>query len=118
MMANQASAAMKKPLFPTSHQASHSRLSKTLVYMAGVLLLAGCASPTPRSLGTLKAADTATISRLTNNLAEESAKLAAAREETRQLIEHRSTQEVPVAIAPQHDPLEDIVVSVKLQNAT
>lgn len=109
---------MKKTLFPTSHQASHSGLSRTLFYLVGVLMLAGCASPTPRSLGTLSAPDSATISRLTNNLAEESAKLAAAREETRQLIEHRVTQEVPMPIAPQHDPLEDIVVSVKLQNAT
>jgi MSHA type pilus biogenesis protein MshL len=86
--------------------------------LGAVLLLTACASPTPRSLGTLKPTDTATINRLTANLAEESAKLAASKEETRQLIEKRQAVPEPQPMAPKHDPLEDVVVSVKLQNAS
>ncbi len=105
------------PLFP-QRQALSSRLPRAAFLLGGVALLAGCANTTPRSLGTLPPTDEQTISKLTANLAQESAKLAAARDETRQLIEKRAAQPEPQAIAPRHDPMEDIIVSVKLQNAT
>lgn len=105
------------PFFPR-HPAPRSRLSQALILLGSATLLAGCASPTPRSLGTLTPTDETTISRLTEDLARESAKLAAARAETQQLIEKKAPQTEPQAIAPRHDPMEDIVVSVKLQNAT
>lgn len=105
------------PLFP-QRQALSSRLPTAAFLLGGVALLAGCANTTPRSLGTLAPTDEQTISKLTANLAQESAKLAAARDETRQLIEKRAAQPEPQAIAPRHDPMEDIIVSVKLQNAT
>ncbi|WP_114972738.1 pilus (MSHA type) biogenesis protein MshL [Rhodoferax ferrireducens] len=105
------------PLFP-QRQALYSGLPRAVFLLGGAALLAGCANTTPRSLGTLPPTDEQTISKLTANLAQESAKLAAARDETRQLIEKRAVQPEPQAIAPRHDPMEDIIVSVKLQNAT
>ena len=110
--------AMKNFPFFRQPDALHDRLSRAAFLLGGALMLTACAGPTPRSLDTLTPGDKVTLAKLNANLAEESAKLAGAREEIAQLVESRSSQPLPEAIAPRHDPLEDIVVSVKLQNAT
>ncbi len=100
------------------YQVHNNRLPRAAFVLSSAAILAGCASTQPRSLDTLPPTDKQTISKLSVDLAQESAKLAAAREETRQLIEKRAAVPVPQALAPRHDPMEDIIVSVKLQNAT
>lgn len=97
---------------------SSFRPRSAVFLLGGAALLAGCAGSAPRSLDTLKPTDKTMLGKLNASLAEESAKLVAAREEIRQLVESKAPQVVPDAIPPRHDPLEDIVVSVKLQNAT
>ena len=109
---------MKNFSLSPQRQAPRNRLPRAAFLLGGAAIMAGCAGTTPRSLGTLPPTEAQTIRALTANLAQESAKLAAAREETRQLIEKRAVQTEPQAIAPRHDPMEDIIVSVKLQNAT
>jgi general secretion pathway protein D len=94
------------------------RFPQTLLLVGVAGFLGGCVSPTPRSLATLTPIDQKTIGALNANLAEESAKLDAARDETLKLIERRQPQPAAAPIAPVHDPLEDIIISVKLQNAT
>lgn len=105
------------PFFPRRN-ARHYRLFRVAILLGGAALLAGCVSSSPRSLKTLKPIDKGTFSKLNTNLAEESEKMAAAREEIRQLVENKAPQVIPDAIPPLHDPMEDIVVSVNLQNAT
>ncbi|MBR7800854.1 pilus (MSHA type) biogenesis protein MshL [Undibacterium fentianense] len=107
----------KSPFFPKTG-AAHFVQSKMVVALVGASLLVSCASPTPRSLSTLPEVEKKSISAVTKNLAEESAKLAAAQEELRKLMERKDSQDLPEPVAPKHDPLNDIVVSVKLQNAT
>ena len=94
------------------------RLVQAVALMGAAALVAGCASPVPRSVATVSPVDKATLSKLNANLADESAKLLAANEEIRQLIASKPAPPLPGAIPPQHDRLDDIVLSVKLQNAT
>lgn len=110
---------MKNFPFSLKRNALQCRRSQALFLMGAAALLAGCASsPGPRSVATVTPADKATLTKLNANLADESAKLAAANEELRQLIANKPAPAVPDAIPPQHDPLEDVVLSVKLQNAS
>ena len=92
----------------------------TAALLLGAALLAGCAatSQPPRSLGTLPASDQAALNQLDAHVAEQSAKLAAVNEELRQRIEKKAPPVVPELISPRYDPLEDMLVTVKLQNAT
>lgn len=89
-----------------------------LCVMIGMTLLCACTTPTQRSLENIADTDRRTLQAMTDNLALESAKLAAAREAWLQQIEKRDVAPVPEAVPPQYDPLEDIVVTIKLQNAT
>ena len=102
----------------SKRQASFGGLPRAAFLLGGAALLVGCSTTPPRSLNTLAPTDEQTISRLTANLAQESAKLARAQDENRHLIEKKAVLPEPQAIAPRHDPMEDIIVSVKLQNAT
>ena len=105
------------PFFPRRN-APHYSLHRAAILLGGAALLAGCVSPTALSMKTVAPTDKETLGKLNANLAEESVKLAAAREEIRQLVENKAPQVIPDAIPPLHDPMENIVVSVKLQNAT
>ncbi|MFZ6818301.1 pilus (MSHA type) biogenesis protein MshL [Undibacterium sp. Ji22W] len=86
--------------------------------VASASVLVSCASPTPRSLSTLPEVEKQTITKVNQNIAEESAKFSAAQDEMRKLMEKKEVIPMPEPVAPKHDPLNDIVVSVKLQNAT
>ncbi len=89
-----------------------------LCAMIGMTLLGACTTPTQRSLENIADTDRRTLQAMTDNLALESAKLAAAREAWLQQIEKRDVAPAPEPVPPQYDPLEDIVVTIKLQNAT
>jgi MSHA type pilus biogenesis protein MshL len=108
---------MKK--LPTISPALHAlRRSANLALVAGsVALLAGCAAG-ERTLASLPPPDATTVPKLTETLARESAQLAAATQAMQTQIEQRLRAPEPQPVAPRHDPLEDIVVSVKLQNAS
>lgn len=109
---------MKKSPFSLLGATPTRRVSGIATALIGAGLLAACASTTPRSLSTLPAAEKASIKQVNSNLADESAKLLAANEEMRKLMEKKEEVVLPEPVAPQHDPLNDIVVSVKLQNAS
>ncbi|MBZ0105722.1 MAG: pilus (MSHA type) biogenesis protein MshL [Sulfuricella denitrificans] len=80
--------------------------------------MTGCASPTPRSLGTLPAIEKTTLKKVTEHLAEESAKLSETQDANQKGIEKRFQAPEPEPVAPKHDPLEDIVVTVNLRNTS
>lgn len=107
----------KSPFFPKAG-AAYFVPTKMIMALASASVLVSCASPTPRSLATLPEVEKQAITKVNQNIAEESAKLAAAQDEMRKLMEKKDTLPMPEPVAPKHDPLNDIVVSVKLQNAT
>ncbi|MEN6585240.1 MAG: hypothetical protein ABFE02_04190 [Sulfuricella sp.] len=108
----------KNPYCPRAPQKLRSHLSTAVLLLGGTALLAGCAGQTPRSLGTLPAIESATLNKVSEHLAEESAKLSAVQDTNQKNIEKRSSAPAPEPIAPKHDPLEDIVVSVNLRNTS
>lgn len=103
---------------PAAKPEVHQRIGMAGWLLGGMVLLAGCTTPAQRNAATISETDRQTLQALTKNLAEESAKLSAAREEWQQQIEKRETVILPEPVPPQHDPLEDIVVTIQLQNAT
>ena len=110
---------MKKFLYSQrAPQKQRRHTSTAMLLLGGTLLLAGCANQPPRSLGTLPTTEGTTLNKVTEHLAKESAKLSAMQDENQKLIEKNSHVPAPEPIPPKHDPLEDIVVSVNLRNAS
>lgn len=109
---------MKKSPFSQKTGAAYFVHTKRIMAVASASVLVSCASPTPRSLSTLPEVEKQTITKVNQNIAEESAKFSAAQDEMRKLMEKKEVIPMPEPVAPKHDPLNDIVVSVKLQNAT
>ena len=115
---DQASEEMKKFLYSPQAPKKQRRLSTPMLLLGGSLLLAGCANQPPRSLGTLPTTEGTTLNKVTEHLAAESAKLSAVQDENQKRIEKISHVIAPKPIPPKHDPLEDIVVSVNLRDAS
>lgn len=86
--------------------------------LGGLVMLGGCAAPAQRTVPLVSEADKTALKALTDNLVQESAKLAAAKQAWQQQIEKSEPAPAIEAVTPAHDPLEDIVVTIKLQNAT
>lgn len=107
---------MKKSKFLTNSHTKNFFVPKKLIVIISAAMLASCAAA-PRSLSTLGPVEKQSLVKVNQNLAEESKKLAAANEEIRQLLESKADPVILEAMPPKHDPLNDIVVSVKLQNA-
>lgn len=103
---------------PRAPHPLRSCLPTVVFLLGGAVFLAGCASQKPRSLGTLPAVESNTLNYATGHLAEESAKLRAVQDEMQKAIEKRAPAPEPQALAPKHDPLEDILVSVNLRKAS
>jgi general secretion pathway protein D len=109
---------MKNMTFLMHLNSTQLNFAKKASAIMGVALIAGCASPTPRSISTLPPVDKQSVSKITAAISDESSKLLAAQEEMRKLIEVKAVQPQIEVVEPKHDPLNDIVVSVKLQNAS
>ena len=117
LLLKQASEPMKTIPFCRRTVAVPARFLSRAALVGVALALSGCMNQPPRSAQTLPPIDVKTMATLNANVAAESAKLAAAEDEIQRLVEQKRPAPIPEPIAPRHDPLEDVVVSVNLQNA-
>jgi general secretion pathway protein D len=109
---------MKNITFLMQLNSTQLNFAKKASAIMGLAIVAGCASHTPRSIGTLPPVDKQSVTKITSAISDESSKLLAAQDEMRKLIEVRAPQPPIEVVEPKHDPLNDIVLSVKLQNAS
>lgn len=110
---------MKKTLhFQRAPLQQSRQLSAVMLLLCGASLLTGCANEPPHSLATLPKIEGATLDKVSDHLAKESAQLKATQDDNRKNMEQMSLAPAPLPIEPKHDPLEDIVVSVSLHNAS
>ncbi|MGB2131116.1 MAG: pilus (MSHA type) biogenesis protein MshL [Marinobacterium sp.] len=85
--------------------------------LAMSLLLAGCAQTPPKSIDSLQPVDDTATKRIQEILVRESQKLQAAQQALADRLEQQNEPEMPELLAPEHDPLEDVQVSVSLRSA-
>ncbi|MFP4273275.1 MAG: pilus (MSHA type) biogenesis protein MshL [Halothiobacillaceae bacterium] len=87
------------------------------VLVALSLGLVGCAQNPPRSVTTMGEVEHEAYKRVTDRLVEESQKFRSINDELHAQIEEVNEDPIEQAVEPQYDPLEDMVVTVRLHDA-
>jgi len=97
--------------------AGHFSFRRCALLCTALLLVAGCAQNPPKSKESLSATDESVTQRIQDVLVRESQKLQEAQAELQRELQWRAEPEIPPLLEPEHDPLEDVTVSVNLKAA-
>ncbi|MGC9455904.1 MAG: pilus (MSHA type) biogenesis protein MshL [Halothiobacillaceae bacterium] len=89
----------------------------SIALLAVAMGLAGCAQNPPRSVTTMGEVEREAYKRMTDRIAEESAKFRSVNDEIRASVEEKGPEPLEEAVEPEYDPLEDMVVTVRLHDA-
>ena len=97
---------------------NHPPFFKPMALVCAVLVLSGCASPTPRSAASLSAVDTVASDQMRENAVKESQRLLAHQQMLLAEMNKAAATPVIAPVAPVFDPLEGKLINVAMSKAS